>query len=354
MGNSIGVIVSGASAIGRQGSENHVRIAIRAEAARQMLRKRWLRNQDAVGMAIFVGSLLGMVAITSLYLTHINGWMGAVAACLGVAYCQAALHELEHDLIHNLYFASKKSTQNFMFALIWVAKLHVNPWWRREIHLQHHIHSGQEQDVEERLLGLGHPFGIKRVVSVLYPFSSTLYFDAVKKSNPDFDPHRAVVASLPAIVVFNAILVAFVASHVGSSAGISALSFLAASGVQSALNAAMVLWVAPSMVRFTALTFVATYCHYWGDIPRKSVSFENQVLDHWVLKPLNLLCFNFGGTHIIHHFVPGQPFYLRAMVAKRSHEAFREAGIRFNDLGALFRNNHWEREEPSTRKRSSA
>lgn len=62
----------------------------------------------------------------------------------------------------------------------------------------------------------------------------------------------------------------------------------------------------------------------------------------WGLKRLfmtldNML--NFGSTHAIHHFVVGQPFYLRQMIAAKAHEVLRNQGVRFNDLGTFRRAN---------------
>ena len=46
--------------------------------------------------------------------------------------------------------------QHAMFFVIWFAKLSLNPWYRRRIHLKHHLLSGQQTDIEERLIGLGY------------------------------------------------------------------------------------------------------------------------------------------------------------------------------------------------------
>ena len=67
---------------------------------------------------------------------------------LSSAFSISLLHELEHDIIHNLYFKSHMWVQDMMFWGIWIAKLHGNPWYRRELHLKHHIVSGQIDDAE--------------------------------------------------------------------------------------------------------------------------------------------------------------------------------------------------------------
>ena len=57
--------------------------------------------------------------------------------------------------------------------------------------------------------------------------------------------------------------------------------------------------------------------------------------------PLQLFCFNFGATHILHHYVVQQPFYLRHMVAPGVLEALLAEGVRRNDLGTIPRANRY-------------
>jgi hypothetical protein len=47
--------------------------------------------------------------------------------------------------------------QDVMYFVIWMVKLGSNPWERKYAHLKHHKVSGQLQDFEERLIGLGLP-----------------------------------------------------------------------------------------------------------------------------------------------------------------------------------------------------
>jgi hypothetical protein len=81
--------------------------------------------------------------------------------------------------------------------------------------------------------------------------------------------------------------------------------------------------------------------HYHGDV--ESRLDETQVMSAWYLLPLNLFSCNFGSTHAIHHFYAQQPFYLRQMVAREAHAAFREHGIRYNDAQSLLRGNRFGR-----------
>ncbi|CAF5224324.1 unnamed protein product, partial [Rotaria magnacalcarata] len=98
-----------------------------------------------------------------------------------IALVLSLLHELEHDIIHNLYFKSYRWIQNCMFIFIWVAKLHVSPWYRRQLHLKHHLLSGQINDAEERLIGLGLSPNYKRMAVSVHPFGGLLISDDISK-----------------------------------------------------------------------------------------------------------------------------------------------------------------------------
>merc|ERR1712222_267987 len=93
-----------------------------------------------------------------------------------------------------------------------------------------------------------------------------------------------------------------------------------------------VLFFFSNMLRQASLQIVSTGVHYFGDIPEKNVFFQNQVIDHWSFYPLQIFCFNFGVSHILHHYVTRQPFYLRQMCAPGVMDELRKQGVRFNDL----------------------
>lgn len=46
-----------------------------------------------------------------------------------------------------------------------------------------------------------------------------------------------------------------------------------------------------------------------------------------------------GATHIVHHYVPGQPFYLRELVYRAVKPLMVQQGVRINDFGAVARGN---------------
>lgn len=62
-----------------------------------------VKHQDAIGMAIFLVSLGGMALNGWLWL---EGIMPAWVVIVLSAFWTSLLHELEHDLIHYMYFLS--------------------------------------------------------------------------------------------------------------------------------------------------------------------------------------------------------------------------------------------------------
>ena len=83
---------------------------------------------------------------------------------LWIAFWTSILHELEHDLIHGLYFKKNKLVQNFMLFFVWFFRpLTLNPWIRRYWHNYHHQHSGQVVDIEERGVTNGEKWNLFRL-----------------------------------------------------------------------------------------------------------------------------------------------------------------------------------------------
>ena len=75
------------------------------------LRKRYpiLQHQDALGAGVMVFSLVGMAVTGGLYIKgFIPGWM-----CIFInALLTSFIHEIEHDLIHRLYFRKQPLAHN--------------------------------------------------------------------------------------------------------------------------------------------------------------------------------------------------------------------------------------------------
>lgn len=109
-----------------------------------------LRHQDALGAGILALALAGMIGSALLY---INGYLAGWACLLLNGFFASLTHELEHDLIHSMYFRKQRLPHNLMMGLVWLARPStINPWIRRHLHLNHHKVSGSEADMEERAI----------------------------------------------------------------------------------------------------------------------------------------------------------------------------------------------------------
>ena len=142
----------------------HIREVVMAHG--NALRQRYplLRHQDALGASILAFALAGMLGSALLYLNEQIAWW----ACLLLnAFFASLTHELEHDLIHSMYFRKRRVPHNLMMALVWLARPStINPWIRRHLHLNHHKVSGTETDMEERAITNGEPWGLARLLMV--------------------------------------------------------------------------------------------------------------------------------------------------------------------------------------------
>ena len=316
-------------------------------AAGEDLRERhpWLRRQNAIGASILAGSLLGMLACGWLYYI---GTLPAWACIPLVALFASFTHELEHDLIHLMYFRKNKVAHNLMLALAWLARPStINPWIRRHMHLHHHKHSGTESDLEERAITNGEEWGIRRFVMTGDGFLSIL-----------LRLHRAPSAKLRLRMAVRGLIAYFplgwfhwglwwfflsvhavngAAARAGIEPGWSAgtLAFV------DFTNFMVVVLIGPNVLRSFCLHFVSSNMHYFGDIEDGNVMQQTQVFNPWWLAPFQLFCFNFGSTHAIHHFVVKEPFYVRQATAGTAHKVMREMGVRFNDFGTFRRANRF-------------
>lgn len=318
--------------------------AIRAAIVREERRLRTsypvLAYQDVLGLLCFFGSLAAMGGIAALYLQGAIAWWLAIPL---MALPLSVLHELEHDLIHDLYFRGSPWVQNFMFTVIWVSKLSLNPWYRRGIHLRHHQESGQVTDIEERLIGIGLPFGFRRMLVAVHPMAGLLLFRQIKRDVPDFQPLKLSLLSVPTYTAFLVIWESFFGYarlRYGWAPAWDPAHLLPAGGFEIMRDLA-VLIVLPNVLRQCSLVLMSSYSHYYEDIPDRDVFHQNQILNSWLVLPFQLFCFNFGATHIIHHYVVRQPFYLRQMVACAAHREMIRQGTRTNDLAIVARSNRW-------------
>jgi len=304
------------------------RTIVAAEAA---LRRRWsvLRYQDALGLAFWIVALGAMAGTALLYL---NGLMPAVLAIVVNALAASVLHELEHDLIHNLYFRHAPWVQNLMFTGAWLGKTSLNPWNRRELHLRHHRVSGQHGDVEERLIGLGEKRLWLRILTSFLPLLAVVaYLPRTMRAAVDWRP---LAPGLFTLARWRQRLdVAFGVAPI-------VLAILALQGRTWAMSV-LVLLVLPNLVRHGSLALLSSYTHYYGDIPEHDVTVQNQILRHPLLWPLQIFCWNFGATHILHHYYVPQPFFIRHLVRREAWQALESIGTRVNDAGIVKRANRY-------------
>eukprot|EP00742_Colponemidia_sp_Colp-10_P007570 GILJ01008159.1.p1 GENE.GILJ01008159.1~~GILJ01008159.1.p1 ORF type:complete len:427 (+),score=34.10 GILJ01008159.1:40-1281(+) len=305
------------------------------KAARQ--RFALLRYQNLLGACCIIVPLLIVATMSYLYAFGVVSWW---VSLITISIALSIIHEMEHDLIHNLYFRDRPWIQDFMFVLIWISKMHANPWYRRRVHLRHHRVSGQIPDVEERIIGLGLPLGFWRAAVTLHPQGAAFVTEDVARDCPDLDTKEMRLTSLPTMALlfaFNKIFIVFLCQFLLSWKGPLPL------GLWPLIRNVFVLWIGPNLLRQGCLVAMSNASHYYEDIPHGDMFYQNQILNHWLCLPFQIFCFNFGSSHIIHHYVPNQPFYLRQLIASAVHREMVTQGVRHNDLGTVWRGNRWTR-----------
>ncbi|MPQ70971.1 MULTISPECIES: fatty acid desaturase [unclassified Pseudomonas] len=315
------------------------------------LRRRYplLNHQDALGAGILAFALAGMIGSAVLY---VDGYLAGWVCLLLNAFFASLTHELEHDLIHSMYFRKQRVPHNLMLALVWLARPStINPWIRRHLHLNHHKVSGTEADMEERAITNGEPWGIARLLMVGDNVMSSLIrmlraktwthkFSILKRTLRVYAP--LALLHWGAWYVFLGFHAANgIAGLLGSSIDWSAHTL----AVMQVIDIAVVAIIGPNVLRTFCLHFVSSNMHYYGDLEAGNVIQQTQVLNPWWLWPLQAFCFNFGSTHGIHHFVVKEPFYIRQMTASVAHRVMAEMGVRFNDFGTFGRANRFVRPE---------
>lgn len=346
-----------------RGSRDSKAIRHKIQAITDDVRARhvWLLHQDAIGLTIFSVSCAAIVGSAVAY-AHglIPTWFAVVFA----AFFMSLLHELEHDLIHRLYFKNNRFVYNLMMVGVWLFRPStINPYVRRDWHLHHHRVSGTVTDVEERALGNGEKWGVRRLIMTadsilsfaLRPRAAKeMFVGYAKAQRPKSRAEyvrirvRNLTSLAPLGNVYFGLWHLFLFVH-----GLQLLAPHAAEAwIPGAVQRFMptvdflaVVLLMPNALRSFCLHFVSSNIHYYGDINPRNVVQQTQVwTSPWVL-PLQLFCFNFGSTHAIHHFVVQEPFYVRQMVAREAHQVMREHGVRFNDFGTLLRANRWASDE---------
>nr|BFD38946.1 fatty acid desaturase [Pseudomonas sp. FFPRI_1] len=323
----------------------HIRQVVLARGDELRRRYPLLQHQDALGAGILALALAAMVGSAALYLGgYLPGW-----GCLLLnAFFASLTHELEHDLIHSMYFRKRRLPHNLMLGLVWLARPStINPWVRRHLHLNHHKVSGSESDIEERAITNGEPWGLARLLMVgdnmMAAFIRLLRAPGARRKLGILVRTLAVYAPL-ALLHWGAWYV-FLGFH-----GANGVAALLGSPIQwsadtlalmHVIDIAVVVIIGPNVLRTFCLHFVSSNMHYYGDIEPGNVIQQTQVLNPWWMWPLQAFCCNFGSTHGIHHFVVKEPFYIRQMTAPVAHRVMAEMGVRFNDFGTFARANRF-------------
>ena len=313
-----------------------IRKWIRRGEKRLVARYAVLRHQDGIGAVLCLLSASGMLVSAGFYWLNVIPWY----LCLFVnAFLASILHEIEHDLIHVLYFKARPRVANVMMLVAWVFRGNVvHGWYRREIHFHHHRASGTATDVEERLLGLGTPWGFRRVLATVDGALAFLLNTKVLEAEvPGFSRRRLALASLPVYPLFVLVSMSFLAYHAFRAFGLAPSEWFVT--LYPWVEVLAVSWVVPNYLRQAALQLISSNVHYYEDV--SNVNEETQVLNPIFLWPLQLFCFNFGTTHSFHHYVVDQPFYLRQLLSPWVLPALRKYGVRFNDLGTFARANRF-------------
>ena len=336
-----------------------IRREIMAAVADARTRYRWLSYQNALGMGIFIVSTSAIVASWYAYAyAALPAWVVVV----WVAFWASLLHELEHDLIHALYFKANATIRNAMMFGVWLFRpTTLNPFFRAHLHIHHHAHSGTLIDIEEISVTNGDRWTLRRLLItsdlvlaylLRLPELRRNYAAQLKQGKlapEDMQAFRRAMwfGMLPFGIIAHLLWYAFLAYH----AAIGVASWLPnAPAMPAVVDMAMtvvapfvVCWIAPNMLRQFCLHFITSNMHYFGDVEEGNLMQQTQVLNaSWTL-PFQLFCFNFGSTHGIHHFVVNEPFYLRQMIARRAHRVMKAEGVRFNDVGTFARANRFNK-----------
>jgi fatty acid desaturase len=316
-----------------------IRAGVRDVSRAFRRRHPWLdRFQNEIGLGLMLGSAAIMLASGIAYA---RGAMPAWLVVFVVAFVGSVAHEVEHDLIHRMYYPRLRSLQHIMFAIGWIMRpSSVNPWVRRHFHIEHHRISGTEGDLEERWITNGEPWNIRRLFMTGDGFLATVLRLPYKRPKRAFKLWlKATLAYGPLPWLYHFALISYIGLNVWAFS-VDTQPALLASWLPT-VNFVGVVWLLPNILRTFCLHFVSSNVHYYGDVKPGDILHQTQVIDRWYFLPFQLFCFNFGSTHAIHHFWVSEPFYIRQWTAKEAHALLRQHGVRFNDIDTFRRANRY-------------
>jgi fatty acid desaturase len=325
-----------------------IRREVRAAGDAARARYPLLANQNLIGMSVFLFAIGGIIASG---LAYWHGYLSAWVSIPLVAFLTSLLHELEHDLIHWQYFKNNKLIHHLMMAGVWIFRPGtINPWIRRYLHFLHHKKSGSEADIEERGIGNGRSFGPLRWLIMFDTFTGNLTRALLEapKGKKLYHVARVLAGNFPLPWITAAIWYSVLGYHainlLAPYTGLVPVWSAETIARFELLDKWVVMIIAPFYLRSFSINFISSNMHYYGNVD--SVLKQTQVLTHPLFWPLQLFCFNFGSTHGIHHFVVGEPFYIRQLTARAAHKVMREQGVPFNDLSTFLRRNRFPDAQP--------
>lgn len=317
----------------------------------------WLvEHQDRIGLGILATASAGILLDIVQYS---RGKMPAALAVPLSAFWMSILHELEHDLIHLMYFRKNRAMNDRMLAVVYAFRPStINPWIRRDLHLHHHKSSGTPSDVEERGITNGERWGWRRLLMTgdnllavyLRPFKTyqmnQLFLDAQRNLDDYERQHlrwRMRLGYAPLGLMHYALWHGFIGMQLVDTArqlvGKNPREGRWWNRAKRITRFYAATIGAPNALRTFCLHFVSSNMHYYGDVENGNVVQQCQVWTDRRLAPLHAFCFNFGGTHAIHHFVVRDPFYIRQAIARKCYPVMAANGVRFNDFGTFARAN---------------
>lgn len=319
-----------------------------------------LKHQNFWGFLIFMLSIASVALVSTLWWNDI---LPTWAMVLFNAFCFGILHELEHDLIHWMYFKNNKFVHHLMLLTVWLLRpMTINPWIRRTLHYHHHKFSGTVHDVEERGVSNGEKWSLKRLFLTADLVIGGLtrvggMFHDIKREvslgNLKFGIAKklklyAVLGLVPITIIAHVLLYIFFADTLlifldnNFQTGLLLPAFL--SGVIAYCTPVIYIILLPNLLRQFCLHFITSNLHYYGDVENGNVIEQTQVLTVWWTLPFQLFCFFFGWTHAIHHFVVNETFYIRHITRRKAHDVMKAYGVRFNDLGTFSRANRFHKQ----------
>lgn len=316
-----------------------------------------LKYQNTLGLLIFIASIL-IIGFTSYfwYKGDVDTWLMIIVN----AFFMGVLHEIEHDLIHWLYFKSNRGMHHLMLFVVWILRpLTINPWIRRTLHLHHHKFSGTKHDVEERSVTNGEKWSLKRLLTLSDVVLGGLMRLGVMFKDMDKEVKAGrlkletsnklksimFLSIIPITILAHVILYFFFGDMIlDFFAKTFNTKFVLPDIIKESLewlNVIIYTILLPNLVRQFSLHLITSNMHYFGDVEDGNVLEQTQVLNVWWTFPLQMFCFFFGWTHSIHHFVVNETFYVRHIARKKAQEVLKKYGVRFNDLGTFKRANRY-------------